>query len=263
MPMPRLYRFPAGRCLYSLRQVAQRATARDMADLARLAALGVEEAQRVLRMVLLAQQSHAGQYPPEAAQADSMVDHGVAALDSYIDSQARMYQGEERGAAAERLSEHLLPNGVAAITRLPYAEQHGQVDALLDRAAEPELADDVAQLPDLTNMLAKLREHNTKYGAILDQRAVKLDREATRAAENRCQDILNATVGMIYGHYALHAPDRLSERDHLLEPILHQNAAIRAARRQRQPARDIDPDTGADLPAPAPGNGDDDTTPGA
>lgn len=261
MPMPRLYRFPAGRCLYALRQVEQRARAQALADLTALAALGVAEAKSVLGMVLRAQQGHAGQYPPEAAQADSLVDHGVVALESYLDSQARMYQDEERGAAAERLSDLLLPNGVAAITRLPYAEQHGQVNTLLDRAAEPALTDTVALLPDLPNMLAKLRDHNTRYGEILDQREVKLDREQVRAAESRCQDILNATVGMIYGHYALHAPDRLSERDHLLEPILHQNAAIRAARRQRQPARDIDPDTGTDLPAP--GNGGEVATPPA
>jgi hypothetical protein len=252
MLLPNLYRFSPSRALWALRQIQQRAMALSKGDIAALAAIGVSVAQEALDLLLRAQTNHTGQYPPEAAAADNLVDHGVAAVDGYLEVQARMYQGEPRADSAERLRDALLPNGIAAITRLPYAEQHGQVGALLARAADAALAAHVAALPEMASLLQRLGVFNDRYGAILSQVAPRPTRDELREAERRCQEILEATAALIIGHYALHEPDNRASRDHLLEPILQQNEAIRAARRQRRPPRDVDPETGDELPAPGP-----------
>ena len=249
MVLPDLYRFSPGRALWAQRQVQQRAQALTQADIAALAGLGIAAGQTALDLRLRAQGNPTGQYPPEAAAADNLVDHGVAGVDGYLDVQARMYQGEPRAHAAERLRDALLPNGIAAITRLPYAEQHGQVSTLLARTAtDPALAADIAMLPELATLLQRLGTFNDEYGVILSQVTPRLSADALREAERRCQELLEATVGLIIGRYALHAPDNTAERDHLLEPIMQQNAAIRAARRRRRPPVDVDPETGDELP---------------
>jgi hypothetical protein len=250
MVLPNLYRCSAGRALWALRQVQQRALALSKTEIAALASIGMAAAQEALDLRLRFQGNQTGQYPPEAATADNLVDHGVAAVDGYFEVQARMYQGEARAAAAERLRATLLPSGVAAITKLPYAEQHGAVSTLLARAADPALTADIAALPELASLFQRLTGFNEQYGAVLGRASARTSREELHQAELRCQEILEAVVGLIIGHYRLHEPDNVAGRDHLLEPILQQNAAIRAARRLRRPPEDVNPDTGEELPAP-------------
>jgi hypothetical protein len=252
MILPDLYRFSAGRALWAQRQVQQRAQALSKSEIFALAERGISAARTALDLRLRTQTNHTGQYPPEATAVDNLVDHGVAAIEGYLDVQSRMYRGEARAAAAERLRDALLPNGIAAIIRLPYAEQHGQVNTLIDRAADPALASDVAALTEMASLLQQLRVRNDEYGAVLGRVAPRPTRDELREAEQRCQEILEATAGFIFGHYALHEPGNTTARDHLLEPILKQNEAIRAARRQRRPPVDIDPETGDELPAPEP-----------
>jgi hypothetical protein len=252
MLLPTLYRFPLGRCEFALREVARRATVLNKTDITALAGRGADRAKSALKVSLLSQNSHSGQYPPEAAGADNLVDHCVAGTDGYLELQARVYQGEERAAAAERLRAELLPQGVAAITKLPYTEQHAQVNTMLERADDAELAADVAALPEMRSLLERVRTFNISYGNILSNVVSRASSDERRQAQQSCQELLYATAGLIIGHYALHDPDNTAERDHLLEPILHQNAAIGAARRQRRLPRDVDPGTGDELPQTEP-----------
>jgi hypothetical protein len=250
MLLPDLYRFSPGRALWAMRQVQQRALAMNKAEIAALAAIGVLSAQEALDLSLRARGNRTAQYPPQATAADNLVDHGVAGVDGYLEVQSRMYQGEARAAAAERLRAALLPDGVAVITRLPYAEQHGAVSALLARAADPALSADVAALSEMSSLLTRLTGFNDQYGTILAQVLPRTTREELREAEQRCQEVIEALTGLIVGHFRLHEPDNTAGRDHLLEPILQQNAAIRAARRLHRPPIDVDPETGEELPAP-------------
>lgn len=252
MLLPDLYRFSPGRALWAMRQVQQRALVMNKAEIAALSAIGMGSAQEALDLLLRVQGSRTAQYPPEAAAADNLVDHGVAGVDGYLDVQARMYQGEARAAAAERLRTALLPSGVAPITRLPYAEQHGAVSAMLARAADPELTSAITALPEMSSLLTRLTGFNDQYGAILAQVLPRTTHETLREAEQRCQEILEALTGLIIGHFRLHEPENTAGRDHLLEPILQQNAAIGAARRLRRLPVDVDPETGEELPAPGP-----------
>jgi hypothetical protein len=252
MLLPDMYRFSPGRALWAMRQVQQRALVMNKAEIVALASIGMGLAQEALDLLLRVQGSRTAQYPPEAAAADNLVDHGVAGVDGYLDVQARMYPGEARAAAAERLRTALLPEGVAAITRLPYAEQHGAVSALLARATDPALAADITALPEMSSLFARLTSFNDQYGTVLAQVLPRTTRESLREAEQRCQEVLEALLGLIVGHFRLHEPDNTAGRDHLLEPILQQNAAIRATRRLRRPPIDVDPETGEELPAPGP-----------
>jgi hypothetical protein len=253
MVLPQIYRFSPGRALWALRQVQRRAQTLAQTGIVALSGRGMTAAQTALDLRLRAQNNSAALYPAEAAAADNLVDHGVVAVEGYLDVQARMYRGEERAAAADRLRDELLPNGVAAITRLPYAEQHGQVSTLLGRAAAPELAADVAALPELPSLLTRLGTINDDYGTILSNVAARRPTsEELREAERRSQELLEATVALIIGQCALEQPENTADRDHLLEPIMQQNAAIRASRRQRRTPIDIDPETGEELPTPTP-----------
>jgi hypothetical protein len=252
MLLPNLYRFSPGRALWAARQVQRRALAMNNTEIGALAAISASSAEEALGLTQRARGNRTAQYPPEATAADNLVDHGVAGVDGYLDVQSRMYQGEARAAAADRLRTALLPDGVAAITRLPYAEQHGSVSVLLARAADPALAADIAVLPEMSSLLTRLSGFNDQYGTVLAQVLPRTPREALREAEQRCQEVLEALTGLIIGHFRLHEPENTAGRDHLLEPILQQNAAIRAARRQRRPPLDVDPETGEELPPPGP-----------
>jgi len=110
----------------------------------------------------------------------------------------------------------------------------------------------VAALPEMRTLLDRVRTLNAHYGSILSNVVTRARSDERRAAQQSCQELLSATVGLIIGHYALHDPDNKAERDHLLEPILHQNAAIGAARRLRRLPPDVDPGTGDELPPTEP-----------
>lgn len=244
----RLYQFPLSRCLFALRAVGHAAQAQGLAPVAELATRSATEVQANLDMELRYRSGRNAQYPVEATTLDNLVDHGVAGIASYVDLQARMYQGTPRADAAERMRQALLPEGIAAITMLPYAAQHEQVNLLLERAAAPELQEHVAALPELTSLLARLRELNEAYGAALRQVESAPNSEQMRAARLRGQDLLAEVMALIIGNHATQPGADPSARDRLLEPILRQNAAIGAARRRRRAPVDIDPDTGNELP---------------
>jgi hypothetical protein len=243
-----LKKFPLGRAEFAFRQVGARSLERDLPAIAALATMGADQAAAAMAAELLLGAARTSQFPSEAGELDSLVDYGVSGLSGYCEVQVRLYHGQERASAAERVRHALLPEGVAAVTRLPYAEQHRRVAALLERAQSPALAADVALLPEMPALTERLRELNQRYGVSLAHTEDAPSREQIRAERARCQDLLAATVGMILGHFAMLPPERQADRDYLLEPILRQNDAIMAARRRNRVPRDVDPGTGVELP---------------
>lgn len=250
-------KFPPGRAAFAARQVAARAQERDAATIATLAERAAQQAADAVHAELQRNAARTSMFPPRATELDNLADYGVGGIWSYGEVQMRLYHGQERAAAAARVRQALLPHGVAAITRLPYAEQHQHVAALLERAQAPELAADIELLTEMPALLTRLREINDDYGATLAQTEGAPTREELRAKRVQAQELLAATVALIVGHYATLPPERLADRDYLLEPILQQDQAMSAARRRRRVPRDVDPDTGVELPGedqPAPGS---------
>jgi hypothetical protein len=247
----KLNKFPVSRCLFVMQEIRLRALARDAAMIAELAGRGAAKAQETLSLDMRQQSAPTTQFPPEAKELDQLVDYGVNGIDSYCNAQIRLFRGEDRGSAAQRVKHELLPRGVRSVTSLPFADQHEQVDALLERAASPELSADVALLAEMPVLLERLRVINEKYGAALLQGTNAPTRQEVRDEHRRCQELLAETMALIFGYYALQPPERQVDRDYLLEPIVRQNEAIRARRRRRrQGGEDAEPVTDPPLPAP-------------
>jgi hypothetical protein len=257
-----LKKFPLGRAEFSLRQVGARAMERGQPTIAALAIMAADQVARTIEAELQLGAARTSQFTEEAGELDNLVDFGISGLWGYCEVQVRLFHGQERAHAAGRVRRALLPDGVAAVTRLPYTEQHQRVNAIVERAQSPGLAADVALLPDMPALIGRLSELNQRYGVALAHTDDAPSREQIRAERARCQDLLAATLGLILGHFAMLPPESQVDRDYLLAPILTQNDAIAAARRRQRAPRDVDPGTGVELPdTDAPGDGE--TTPPA
>ncbi|GAB4541207.1 MAG: hypothetical protein Tsb0020_54190 [Haliangiales bacterium] len=266
----KLYRLPMGRLVFALSEVGQRAAARGLVAIAGHAERGAAEGRRALdlsmRNAAAARRLHA---EPETGLVDSAVDGAIVGLDGLLVAQERAFADEPRGAAAGRLRRALLPRGVRAVTSLPYAQQHEQVDALLRRARSPELADNVAEVPEVAPFLERIGALNERYGEVLRMVDESPTRAEINAAEDRADDILSETVAAIVAHFAMppasqaaptNAADVAEARDALLEPIWQQNEALRQQRRRRRQPLDVDPESGVELPE-VPGDADEGLSP--
>ena len=247
----KLYRFPSGRVAFALQMTAERARGlpQPAERIARLASRGAKLARETLHLEGAFRSLTAGQgkFPPGTPLLDRRVDEAMLAVDSYLVGQATLFAGTARGDAASHLRDALYPEGTAQIINLPYPAEHARVTTILQRALSPEFADDVAALPDLAVLLTELQARNDAYGTALKLGAERPTSREVRAAQDRCQEVLTATLCLIIGEYELDGEDRLEERDHLLEPIVAQNEAIRIRRRRRGQPTDADPDTGVEL----------------
>lgn len=230
----KLNKFPVSRCVFVLEEVQARAMARAVPMIAELAGRGAAHAQQTMHFDTSLQAARSTQFPPEAKELNHLVAHGVNGLNSYCNTQIHLFRGEARGAAAEHVKPVLLPKGVAFITTQPYADQHEQVNRLLERAAAPALQGDMAILVELPVLLERLRVVNDEYGAALFPTTSAITRQEMRSQRARCQEFLAEVVALIFGHFALQPPERQADRDYLLEPIVRQDEAIRARRRRRR-----------------------------
>jgi hypothetical protein len=246
-----VYKFPTGRRLWALREVARLAMAFVASDIAEHAATGVEHDSGVAAMEARAEALGRSRYGRDATTLDKRVDDVIVGIDSHLIARERVYgERSERGADAALVREKLLPQGAGAITRLAFVPEHERVKALIARARAADIAEVVARIPELPEMLAELEALNTEYGTVLG--AYDRDRPAPDdllAAQARGQEILAEVTAMIVARYA-RLPERRAEREALLEPILRQQEDIRLARQRRRRPRDIDPDTGVEIPAP-------------
>jgi hypothetical protein len=247
-----LIRFPLARYLFVLEQVRDRARVRDLPAIGAAAEYAIVRIQGALDFDHRQRALRPTRYPAEAREFDLLVDATVVGLYSYCESQMDLFRGEERAAAAARLRQALLPDGVGSITRLPYADEHKQIDALLARAEAADLAADMAMLPEMSVILGRMRDVNAQYGQILRDTGETLTRADVRARHDECQDLLCGVVGLILGHFVT-LPERHADRDYLLDPILREDAALRERRRRRRASGDPDDGIPDEIP-PGPGD---------
>ena len=245
------YKFPTGRRLYSLREVARIAMALAANDIAEHAATGVEHDTRVAGMEARAENLGRSRYGRHATALDRRVDDCVVGIEAHLVARERVYGADsERGGDAALVRQKLLPQGAGAITKLAFVPEHERVKALIELARSADLDPVVKRIPELDAMLTELETVNTEYGTMLG--AYDRDRPAAYellAAQARGHDIMAEVTAMIVARYA-RLPERRAEREALLEPILRQQEDIRLARQRRRRPRDIDPDTGVEIPAP-------------
>lgn len=136
-------------------------------------------------------------------------------------------------AAASLMEDTLFPNGVAPITRLPYVDQHGEVDVLLDRVREESALADAATTLNLTPMLTRLTDINAAYGAALSRSASPLTYAQLRALDRDAWRSAVSVIVRILGAF----PDPTEEHEEavrtLLEPYTVQAAEFSKLRQRR------------------------------
>lgn len=246
-----IYKFPTGRRLHALREVVRRALALLANDVAAHAQTAVTHDTALAAMEAQAEAASRNRYGREAVPLDRRVDSTVIGIEAHLQAQERVYgASSQRGVDASFLRRELFPQGANAIIQLPYVSQHERIQALIARTREPAIAEVVVRIPELEAMLLELEASNLQYGTELGayDRA-RPTPEDLLAGQARGQELMAEVVALIVARYAL-LPDQRVEREALLEPVARQNEEIRIARQRRRRPRDVDPDTGIELPEP-------------
>lgn len=244
----KISRFPLSRCLFVFEQIRDRALERGAPSIAEMASHGITRVRAAQDLDQRQRALRAGRFPPEAREMDEEVDATINGVDTYCESQMALFRGQPRAAAAARIRRALLPEGVASVTRLPYADQHKQIEALLARAQASDVLADLAILPEMNTMLARVRDANAEYGALLRDTEDVLTRQDVRTRHDECQEILCTTACLIISHFA--QPERHGDRDYLLEPLLREDAALRERRRRQRAGGNTDEPPGPSDAAP-------------
>jgi hypothetical protein len=244
------YILTPGRCIHAFERVATTATVQGLDEIAAKARAGIAESSRVLDMQEQRRIMLPGFYGPDTVEIDHQVDRGLTSVDSNLGGQIDLFPADHpRAIAASAIRLALFPQGVLAITRQPFVQQRVDVARLLDAYDAPELAPARAELPELEPMMKRLAELNQKYGESID--AYDRNRPSLddlRAAQERAHTLLTETIVLILAEYIRCAPERREQVGELLEPIVRQNEAVRAARRRRRLPVDLEPGTGDELP---------------
>lgn len=243
-----LYILPTGRRVFCQRQVARHARAMGLVRIAGHAEAAVEHDQATLQLELKRQSAPSpGRYSPETMQLDSKLDRAITGLDSYLDAEIRLF-GEDspRGQAAARVRRTIFPNGVAAITALPYVQESEAVRALLARLDEPDMIDELGRIPHTRAAIEQVRLHHQAYHEALskDSQAVPTSEEV-RTMQARGQELLARTVALILAHYVITEDEQAAHT--LMAPIMRQQEALTELRRRRRYPTDVDPETGAEV----------------
>jgi len=253
-----LYRFPIGRRLFALSRVAEAAKRHGVTALDTWLEHALEVDRQAHEIEL--EWKRTGGRPihgPKATELNHQLDRALGALDDFLAGQVTVFGAEtERGKTAADVRKALFPHGVFAVTSVSYVEEHEIASTLVRRLQDPERLGRAARVLELEDVVARLDELNTRYGAELRSPDEQLSFEQIRALRDRGQVNLLRVVTLILALFPNGGKAEAEVRGELLRPILVQNEALRSRRLRRRGAGDVDPTTGeeeAPLPEPEPG----------
>lgn len=242
-----LYTFTTGRAHFGLRAVGRAAEAQGFTELRAHcdAALAHIDVTRALERRWTTEPTNRGTNPAAAARAP-LLDAAVGALrDAAVAQTKGAAPDDPIFAEVSGFLAKALPNGVHAITSLPYVEKLAAIDDLLELLQGP-LAADVQGLA-VGRVATRLAERAEEFREALEAPpASVLAFDRVRAARARCQSMLLGAVCIIVGKHHEDTEAGTADRLALLAPILEQNAAIGAYLRERLAVRDVDPETGVE-----------------
>jgi hypothetical protein len=245
-----LYLFPPGRGIHALERVHAGALVLALDDVVLYAANGIAQFRALSELQTRLRTGRVNLYGADTIELDNLLDRSLTTVDTHLDGQMRLFpEAHPRAVAAGIIRPALFVEGVAAITRQSFVQQRVSVDRLLEAYHAPALVPARADLPELDPMMARVAELNQLYGTSIDgydRERPSVDR--LRAAQERAQCCLAETVVLILAASLRVAPEQRDSVAALLEPILRQNEAVRQSRRRRQPAQDVEPVDGVDLP---------------
>lgn len=243
-----VYVFPPGRRGFVLRSMAEEARRLALEDLAQGMEQAVEHEGQLRDMERTLAADQARRAPPRLRELDPELDLTIGAMFRQLSEAAAVLKGTPRAEAAERILGDLFPEGAAAVVHAAYPEQAAECESVLSKL-QREYADDVraAGIEPYVERMAVLtpeyvslvKAYDTGDGVTSDQ---------VRAAREQGQENLLVALVKVLGHYADPTPQNLQARAELLAPFRFHTEAIRRYYRSRRSVRDVDPDTGDELP---------------
>lgn len=246
-------KFPTSQRLYTMEELLERAIELSARALAEHVQRAIAHDRWTLDIENMRRTKRGAKYGEDAILVNNKAVRGITGGENYLDTQMRVFPpGHPRHEAAARARKALYPLGAGAITSLPYVQQHAMVSAMLEKAKEPEVARDLAVLPDAEAILDGIRQLNDEHGEVLDSyERVPSAREA-RAARKRGHRYLVEAIALIIARHVKSGHESTQERDYLLEPIWRQNEAVKAMHRSRRASGELDlepaeSDEGADF----------------
>ena len=233
-----------GRAVYAARGVARKAEGQ--ADLLAATQRVEEDGLEALRLndAWRGREISRATYTPEIIKLDSYLDRAVGAIDNSAMSFKLAFPPEsDLHQASTRLLDEAFKNGVAAITKIPIAEEILAVDLLLERL-KGSLSEEVSLLK-LTALVERVEEIRGQIGVALG----KLDKtqltfDKVKHARDRCVERYFHLVALILAKHPGDTAEDLSIQRDLMAPILEQNEAMKRLYRARNSSGDINPESG-------------------
>ncbi len=255
----RINRLTSGRQLFALRKTLKQALdPGDMVEIQRLLTEAIASTERWRQIeagwALQSAPRRQGAEGGVSKTIDVLIDGCLGGFDDTFTGTARSLGADHpKAKAALRLQRAMFPLGLAAVVQLPFVEEVETITEIL-KALEQEAPKADVILLHMEDNVERLRALNAQYRAALEAEAPReiLFKEVTQAAGDSHAQMLAVVVGVLSRFDQDHDPAHLAARQDLLGEILKQHRAISDARRTRRAPKDIDPDTGVEVDAPAP-----------
>jgi hypothetical protein len=240
-----LHRFPTGRRLFALRRVLERVSKRDgdPALRARIAAaIAEDERTRALEIAWSGREENA-QHGAGAKALDAELDRSLAALDQFLAAQVKVLGPEhESHQAAVLLRKAAFPNGLTAVTSLPYVLEQEEVRRILTELRAPGRAE-AAEMLGLTPHVEVIAALNERYRELLNVDRDDLSWQQVLEARAEGQARLAWIVVLLLAAFV----DQPEARAEVLAPVFDQDRAIVRHRKGRTSSPDVDPETGVEI----------------
>ena len=256
----RINRLTSGRQLFALRKTLKQALDREnMVEIQRLLTEAIASTERWRQIeagwaLQSAPRRQGAEGGGVSKTIDVLIDGCLGGFDDTFTGTSRSLGADHpKTKAALRLQSVMFPLGLAAVVQKPFVEEVELVTEIL-KALEQEAPKADVILLHMEDNVERLRALNAQYRAALEAEAPReiLFKEVTQAAGDSHAQMLAVVVGVLSRFDQDHDPAHLAARQDLLGEILKQHRAISDARRTRRAPKDIDPDTGVEVDAPAP-----------
>lgn len=179
---------------------------------------------------------------------DNALDRALSGLSKHCESYTHsMDPSSDHYQSAMLILQTAYPNGLQAVTQIPYEEELSEVESLLEELGKVEFAPHIQRL-NLKPMLDNIKSrHQAFYAAFSASQAPTLDYGTVRARRAQSQDLLLQMIAIILGKY--YDSDSHSEsRNKLLSPFQLQQGRISDLVSRKRPVLDVDPESGEELP---------------
>ncbi len=245
-PWIRLNQFTVGRRLFAIAQVKRLAEGRGLSALVERCAQAEQLDKQVRELERRYKVDKNRRVDPRLQALDPQIDKLVGAIYRICVEVTASLAGELEGDAAARIVRELYPGGPIAITTLTYVDQGSEVGAIVEHLSPDGVLGAQAQTVGLVAQVARLGKLNAEFLDLLPKGTDELVRwDHVRAANAQGDERLRAIVAWILGQFP--DPHQAEARAALLEPIRHQDEAIRAALSARRTVRDVDPVSGEEI----------------